>query len=123
MKKQINSSTRAHFLRRGLLIQLVGALFFALLAAANNLPKDIVSPASLQPGVAMHETRIQVQEVFQELVEFGKPNGITPLIETVSTPPLRTSIMVSWSNVSGAKGYLLDVSTSASFSSSSPTTS
>jgi len=116
MKKQINSSTRAHFLRRGLLIQLVGALFFALLAAASNLPKDIVSPASLQPGVAMHETRIQMEEVFQELVAFGKPNGITPLIETVSTPPLRTSIMVTWSNVSGAKGYLLDVSTSASFS-------
>ena len=65
----------------------------------------------------MHETRIQLQEMLQELVEFGKPNGITPLIETVSAPPLRTSIMATWSNVNGAKGYLLDVSTSASFSS------
>ena len=56
--------------------------------------------------------------MFQELIEFGKPNGITPLIETVSvgTADAR-SFMVTWSNVSGAKGYLLDVSTSDSFSS------
>src|SRR6478609_555450 len=93
------------------------ALGLAALAATGNLPEpNINSPAS-QPGVAMHETRIQLREVFQELVEFGKPNGITPLIETVSARPLRTSIMATWSNVSGAKGYLLDVSASASFSS------
>ena len=89
----------------------------ALVLAGNLAEQPTNSPASLQPGVAMHETRIQLQEVFQELIEFGKPNGITPLIETVSAPPLRTSIMATWSNVSGAKGYLLDVSTSASFSS------
>src|SRR5258705_1109311 len=94
------------------------ALGLAALAATGNLPEpNINSPASLQPGVAMHETRIQLQEMFQELVEFGKPNGITPLIETVPAQPWRTSIMATWSNVSGAKGYLLDVSTSASFSS------
>jgi Alpha-galactosidase, CBM13 domain len=94
------------------------ALGLAALAATGNLPEQPTnSPASLQPGVAMHETRVQLQEELQKLIEFGKPNGITEPIETVSAPPMRTSFMATWSNVSGAKGYLLDVSTSNSFSS------
>jgi hypothetical protein len=113
MKKQINPSTKAHFLWRGLLIQLVGALFFALLAAASNLPKDI-SPPSLQPSAATHETRAGLPE----LIEFPSANDVTPRIETVSSAlPTRGSFMATWDSVSGAKGYLLDVSTSNSFSS------
>ena len=54
----------------------------------------------------------------QELIGFGNANEITPTIETVSAaPPTRSSFMATWDSVSGAKGYLLDVSTSNSFSS------
>ena len=54
----------------------------------------------------------------QELIEFRNANEITPPIETVSSaPPTRSSFMATWDSVSGAKGYLLDVSTSNSFSS------
>ena len=39
-------------------------------------------------------------------------------IETVSSaPPTRSSFMATWSSITGAKGYFLDVSTSNSFSS------
>ena len=114
MKKQINPSTRAHVLRRGLVMQLIGALFFAFLAAAGNLPKEIGSPASLQPSAATHETRAGLPE----LIEFPSANDVTPRIETVSSAlPTRGSFMATWDSVSGAKGYFLDVSTSNSFSS------
>ena len=54
----------------------------------------------------------------QELIEFPNANEITPRIETVSSaPPTRSSFMATWDSVSDAKGYLLDVSTSNSFSS------
>ena len=54
----------------------------------------------------------------QEVIEFPNANEVTPPIETVSSaPPTRSSFMATWDSVSGAKGYLLDVSTSNSFSS------
>ena len=91
------------------------ALGLAALASAGNLPEqNIVSPASLQPSAATHETRAGLQEV----IEFPNANKVTPPIETVSSaPPTRSSFMATWGSVSGAKGYLLDVSTSNSFSS------
>ena len=91
------------------------ALGLAALASASNLPEqNISSPASLQPSAATHETRAGLQEV----IEFPNANEITPRIETVSSaPPTRSSFMATWDSVSGAKGYLLDVSTSNSFSS------
>ena len=91
------------------------ALGLAALASASNLPEQsTISPASLQPSAATHETRAGLQE----LIEFRNANEITPPIETVSSaPPTRSSFMATWDSVSGAKGYLLDVSTSNSFSS------
>ena len=91
------------------------ALGLAALASASNLPEQsTISPASLQPSAATHETRAGLQE----LIEFPNANEITPPIETVSSaPPTRSSFMATWDSVSGAKGYLLDVSTSNSFSS------
>ena len=54
----------------------------------------------------------------QEVIEFPNANEVTPPIETVSSaPPTRSSFMATWDSVSDAKGYLLDVSTSNSFSS------
>jgi hypothetical protein len=91
------------------------ALGLAALAAASNLPEEnIISPPSLQPSAATHETRAELQRV----IEFRNANEITPPIETVSSaPPTRSSFMATWGSVSDAKGYLLDVSTSNTFSS------
>src|SRR6266853_279059 len=91
------------------------ALGLSALASASNLPEqNILSPASLQPSAATHETRAGLQEV----IEFRNANKVTSRIETVSwAPPTRSSFMAAWGSVSGAKGYFLDVSTSNSFSS------
>src|SRR5216117_4479890 len=91
------------------------ALGLAALASGSNLPEQsAISPASLQPSVATHETRAGLQEV----IEFSNANKVTPPVETVSwAPPTRSSFIATWDSVSDAKGYLLDVSTSNSFSS------
>ncbi|PYI58349.1 MAG: hypothetical protein DMC59_08700, partial [Verrucomicrobia bacterium] len=89
------------------------ALGLAAFAGNINLPaQDFVSRASLQPGAATHQTRVASQGPLQS------PNAseVTTGIETVSSaPPTRSSFMAMWDSVSGAKGYLLDVSTSSSF--------
>ena len=116
MKKQINPSIKARLLPSALIIVFGGvALGLAALASVSNLPEQRTSaPASLQPSAVTHETRAGLQEV----IEFPNANKITPPIETVSSaPPTRSSFMATWDSVSGAKGYLLDVSTSNSFSS------
>jgi hypothetical protein len=91
------------------------ALELAALVSASNLPEQsTISHASLQPSAATHETRAGLQGV----IEFPNGNEVTARIETVSSaPPTRSSFMATWDSVSGAKGYLLDVSTSNSFSS------
>jgi len=91
------------------------ALGLVALVLAGNLPEQsTISPASLQPSAATHETRAGLQE----LIEFRNANEITPPIETLSSvPPTRSGFIATWRNVSNTKGYLLDVSTSNSFSS------
>jgi hypothetical protein len=93
------------------------ALGFAALAGNMNLPEqNIVSSAHapFQPGGATHETRADPQTVLQ----FPNAGEIAAGIETVSlAPATRSSFMAVWQSMSGAKGYLLDVSTSSSFSS------
>ena len=94
-----------------------GGLALGLAAFAGNInspQQNIVSRTPFQPGAATHQTRAEWQGVLQS------PNAseITGGIETVSSaPPTRSSFMATWDSVSGAKGYLLDVSTSSSFSS------
>ena len=79
------------------------ALGLAALASGSNLPEQsTISPASLQPSAATHETRAESQE----LIELRNANEITPPIETISSaPPTRGSLMATWDSVSGAKGY------------------
>jgi hypothetical protein len=65
-------------------------------------------------GVVRHETRTESQTALElpDLNEFPSES------ETVSPPPpTRSSFMAVWPRVTGAKGYLLDVSTSSSFDS------
>jgi hypothetical protein len=91
------------------------ALGLGALASGSNSPEqNIISPVSLQPSAATHETRAGLQGP----TEFPSANEVTPRVETVSSaPPTRSSFMATWGSVSDAKGYFLDVSTSNSFSS------
>jgi alpha-galactosidase-like CBM13-containing protein/fibronectin type III domain protein len=124
VKKQINLPGKAHVLWRA--IPLIGLIVFggvavrlAAIGSTTNLPEQTtISPASLQPSAATHETRAGLEAGLQKIIEFGNAKEITPPVETVSSaPPTRSSFMATWDSVGGAKGYLLDVSTSDSFSS------
>ena len=90
-------------------------LSFAAAPGSIDLPEqNIISRAQYQLGARKHEARVRSQG----LLGFPNASEITPRIETVSpTPPTRSSFMATWDRISGAKGYLLDVSTSNSFSS------
>ena len=91
------------------------ALGLAALGGNINLPAQMIaSPTPFHPGAATHETRADSQTALQ----FPDASEISTGIETVSSAPsTRSSIMAIWKSVSGAKGYLLDVSTSSAFSS------
>ncbi len=80
----------------------------------NHIP----SPSSaFEAGIGAHETRTESQEApeFPSISEIpeGVPVG-PPELPGLAT---RNSFMASWQSVSRAIGYLLDVSTSSSFSS------
>src|SRR6267143_611901 len=97
---------------------IIGSLVFcgvALgLAENSNLPEqNVVSGTAFQPRTARHETWADSQAALQ----FPNAGEIAAGIETVSSaPPTRSSFMATWDNVTGAKSYLLDVSTNDSFS-------
>src|SRR5262245_9714162 len=79
----------------------------------SSSDQELASPTRFQPATAIHETRADLQAALQ----LKNPNEIAWPVETVSSaPPTRGSFMATWDNVSGATGYLLDVSTSDSFS-------
>ena len=57
----------------------------------------------------MHETHARWDSSFQ----LSETSELSPQRERIAPPPpTRSSFMASWHPVSGAKGYLLDVSTS-----------
>ena len=63
-------------------------------------------------GAFRHETRTESQTSLELL----NTNEFPSKTETVSPPPpTRSSFMAMWPSVRGAKGYLLDASTSSSF--------
>jgi hypothetical protein len=83
------------------------------LPGQNHIPS--ASPA-FEAGAATHETRTESQTA----LEFPNVGEIPAQAETglpQGPVPTRSSFMASWGSVSGAIGYRLDVSTSASFSS------
>ena len=85
------------------------------LAGTSNLPgQNLVSGKPFQPGVATHETKAQ----WQPTLDARNASEIASEIEPLSSaPPTRSSFMSAWDDVTGATGYLLDVSTTESFSS------
>src|SRR4029453_2783344 len=67
-----------------------------------------------EPGAGVHETRVQSISSVQP----PNQNEVAAEGETVSPQaPTRSTFMATWERVSGAKGYLLDVSTSSAFDS------
>jgi FG-GAP repeat len=81
---------------------------------ANLQRQDNTASASpaFEAGATTHETRIELQTA-------GAPTATeAPAKGEIEIPaPTRSSFMVTWPGVTGARGYLLDVSTNPSFSS------
>ena len=107
------SMRRPRFFLIGLIVFGCAALGLDALAGESTLPEyNVFSHSPLQPGAAKHETHVRSQST----MEFANGNEGTTRIETASSaPPTRSSFVATWDSVSGAKGYLLDVSTSHSF--------
>ena len=91
-------------------------LGLAALAGDNNLPDQSLAFRAFVPfqvGAATHGAGAD----WQDALQFANANEITSEIEAVSpAPPTRSSFMASWDNAADGTGYLLDVSTSSSFS-------
>jgi len=69
-------------------------------------------PRRVLAGGGAHETGVQPESSFQLQIT----SALVPESEPVSPPrPTRSSFMATWKPANGAKGYLLDVSTSSGF--------
>jgi hypothetical protein len=99
---------------RGTII-LAGGVVLALVASSTSLPgqsRPMRGSPVFQAAVRTHESRTETQTApkFPEV-------GETPIQGQFEMPaPTRSSFMARWDSVTGATGYLLDVSTSDSFS-------
>ena len=97
----------------------VFAVACAVLGVTGIAGDHWVSAQSNAPGAAQsgieafrHETHAKSQDSF----EIPNPNEFPSGSETALPPaPTRSTFMATWPRVAGAKGYLLDVSTSSSF--------
>src|SRR2546428_10195603 len=87
----------------------------AALAGNINLPQhNLVSRTSFEPSVATHQT----QAASELPLQFPSAREIAPGVGIFSAPPpTRTTFTATWQSASGANAYLLDVSTSDSFTS------
>jgi hypothetical protein len=97
-------------------ISAFACIVLALAAAgAIRLSGQTTAPEAdqLQPGVGVHEARSQPEGS----LPFSNTSELSPEAEPEPGPPTRTSFMASWRRVSGANGYVLDVSTNSSFTS------
>jgi len=97
-------------------IILAGGAVLAFGASNTNLPGQSHPPGAspaFQASVATHQTGVELQTApgFQSTTEMAAQGEIE------IPAPTRSTFMASWSSVNGALGYMLDVSTSDSFSS------
>jgi len=92
------------------------ALGLAGVAGDHSLSGQTAAPGASQFGIASF--RHQTHAASQPALELPTTNESPSDIETfLPPPPTRSSFMATWLGVPGAKGYLLDVSTSSSFDS------
>jgi Fibronectin type III domain len=108
---------RRRFLLRGIGIVVCGAAWGLAAPFGNSSSPEQNNTAGGSPafeaGVATHELRIESQTA----PAFPGATEIPAQGEIEIPAPTRSTFMASWSSVNGALGYLLDVSTSDSFSS------
>jgi hypothetical protein len=108
---------RRRFLLRGIGIVVCGAAWGLAAPFGNTSSPEQNNTAGGSPafeaGVATHETRIEAQTA----PEVPSSTEMPAQGEIEIPSPTRSTFMASWSSVKGALGYLLDVSTSDSFSS------
>ncbi len=108
---------RRHFLIRALVILACGAALGSAAPFRNTSSRGQNNTASgshaFEASVATHETRIESQTGH----EFPSATEMPARGEIEIPAPTRSTFMASWSSAKGAVGYLLDVSTSDSFSS------
>jgi hypothetical protein len=100
---------------RGAII-LAGGVVLAVAVSNTNLPgqSHLLSELPVfQAGIRTHESRTETQTG----PEFPEANQTAVQAEFEMPPPTRSSFMARWDTVTDATGYLLDVSTSHSFSS------
>ena len=99
----------------------VSAFVCVVLGLAGIAGDHRVSAQTGAPGASQFEigaVRHETSAESQISLELPNTNEFPSEIETVSPPPpTRSSFMATWPSVPGAKGYLLDVSTSNSFDS------
>lgn len=75
---------------------------------------NAVNASPFELGAGTHETRAQSENSFR----LPNTSEVVPRNEIVlPASPTRSSFMATWPSATGAKGYLLDVSTSRSFNS------
>ena len=85
---------------------------FRLPANSSNIARAAAAEFVASDSVQVHETRADSHEALQ----FPNGNEIPPIEPFSPALATRCSFMASWDNVVGASGYLLDVSTTDSFS-------
>ncbi|HEY4638559.1 MAG TPA: hypothetical protein VIG87_01470, partial [Candidatus Udaeobacter sp.] len=85
---------------------------FRLPANNSNTGGRAAAEFVASDSAQVHETRADSQEALQ----FPNGNEIPPIEPFSPAQATRCSFMASWDNVVGATGYLLDVSTTDSFS-------
>ena len=92
------------------------ALALGGVAGDRNLSgqSHALTASPFEVGAGLHETRAH----WQNALQLPNASEVAPEKEIVPPPPpTRSSFMAMWPNVSGVRGYLLDVSTSSSFNS------
>jgi len=97
-------------------IILVGGVVLAFGTANTSLLGQSHSPGAspvFQASIATHQTGVESQTA----PGFPSPTEMTAQGEIEIPAPTRSTFMASWPSVNGALGYMLDVSTSDSFSS------
>ena len=87
------------------------------LAGNVNLPDENIASQGSSPFEATTETH-QTRGDWQGTVQLPSAEEVAAEDEAIaSAPATRSTFMATWQSASGAIGYLLDVSTSDSFSS------
>ena len=95
---------------------LVCALLGLAVAGGMRLSGQTAPPEAerFEAGAGVHRAHAQPESLFQ----LPNTNELSPQGEPVSPPPpTRSSFMATWEPASGAKSYLLDVSTNSAFDS------